>query len=183
MVKLEEQKSAKKNKEIVRYGITLLLIFVVAGASLAIINSFTKAKAQSLTEEAIFKEVFPLAVNFEAVTSCEETIYYKAFDKEGKFVGAVFKASGKGFSSTIVTIAGLTKDGKITAIKVINQNETSGMGSRVTESDFSSRFCDKDLKNLNEVQAITGATISSSAVIESVKQKAEEISQLIKNAR
>lgn len=172
-------------KEIIRYGFTLALICIVASASLAIVNSFTKARilAQSQTEEeSSLKEVFPPAANFEAVKSGNEVIYYKAFDKDGKFIGAAFKASGKGYSGTIETMAGLTQEGRITAIKVVNQNETPGLGSQVAEPAFSNRFSNKDLQNLNQVQAITGATISSRAVIDSVKKKAEEIRELLKNA-
>jgi electron transport complex protein RnfG len=173
-------------REIIRYGLTLALICIVASASLALVNSFTKAKilAQSLLEEeASLKEVFPAAVNFESVKSANKVIYYKALDKDGKFLGVAFKASGKGYSSTIETMAGLTKDDRILAIKVVNQNETPGLGSQVAEPGFSSRFSNKDVQSLNEVQAITGATISSRAVIDSVKQKAQEFRQLIKDER
>src|SRR4030042_3294138 len=121
----------------IRYGITLALICLAASASLAIVNSFTKAKilAQGLSEEeASLKEVFPEAANFEAVKSGNEVVYYKALDKDNKIIGAVFKASAKGYSSTIETMAGLTPDAQITAIKVVSQNETPGLGAQVAEA-------------------------------------------------
>jgi len=173
-------------KEMTRYGITLAVICIAASASLAAVNSLTKPRilAQAKAEEeAGLKEVMPDAVNFEPVKSGDDVIYYKAYGKDGRFLGAVFKAAGKGYSSTIETIAGITKDGTITAIKVMSQNETPGLGARVVETPFTGQFVNKNTQNLTEVQAITGATISSKAVIDSVKKKAEEIKGLIKNER
>lgn len=160
---------------------SIALICIAACASLLLFNpSREKIFAQcNSEEEAGFKEVFPSAAGFEAVKSGNEAIYFKALDKNKKLIGAVFKASGKGYSGTIETLAGLTLDGKITAIKVLKQNETPGAGSRVGELSFSERFSGESVQNLNQVQAITGASISSGAVIESVKNKAEEIMRLL----
>ncbi len=171
-------------KELLRYGFILGLICVVASGLLAGMNSLTKTRiiAQAQAEEdAGLKEVLPQAARFEAVKSGEEIIYYRAYDGVGKLIGVAFKASGKGYSSTIETMAGMLKDGTITAIKILSHNETPGLGANVAESSFSSQF--KDKKDLAQVQAITGATISSKAVIDSVNNKAQEIKELIKNAK
>lgn len=171
-------------KEMVRYGFILALICIVAAGLLAGVNSLTRPRiiAQELAEEeASLKEVMPLAERFEAVKVDNEILYYKAFDKDSKLIGVAFKAAQKGYSSTIETMVGLLKDGTITAIKILNQNETPGVGVLVAEKDFTSQFANKI--DLNDVQAITGATISSKAVIDSVKKKAEEIKKLIKNER
>jgi len=173
-------------KEMIRYGLTLSLICVVASASLAVMNAITKPRiiAQvNAEEENSLKGVLPEGERFEPVKSGEDIIYYKAYNKDGKFIGVAFKASGKGYSSAIETMVGMTKEGTITAIKVLNQNETPGLGANVKEESFTGRFTNKGIQNLNEVQAITGATISSKAVIDSVFKKAQEIKELIKNER
>lgn len=195
-------------KEIPRYGFTLALICVAASASLAIVYSFTRpaivarAKAE---EEASLKEVLPQANNFEPVKSGESVLYYKAYNKNAKFIGVAFKVSAKGYSGIIETMAGMSRDGIITAIKILNQNETPGLGARITEvSDdttiwdlfrvkkkvedekkpwFQEQFSGKRIEGIKDIQAITGATISSKAVIDSVQKKAGEIKILIKNER
>lgn len=171
-------------KEIVRYGFILTVICIVASGLLAGVNSLTKPKiiAQAKAEEEnSLKEVLPQAENFAPVRSGDEIIYYKAQDKQGRLVGLAFKASGKGYSSIIETMVGMLKDGTVTAIKVLNQNETPGLGANVAEPSFGNQF--KNKKNLDDVQAITGATISSKAVIDSVKKRAEEIKVLIDNEK
>lgn len=173
-------------KEILRYGLILALICMVASGLLAGVNYFTQALiiAQAQKEQdASLKEILPQGQYFEPVKSGEDIIYYKAHNKEGKLVGFAFKAQVKGYSSLIETMVGMTQAGAITAIKILSQNETPGLGSRITESSFISRFTNKSIPALSEVQAISGATISSRAVIDSVKKKATEIQELIKNEK
>jgi Na+-translocating ferredoxin:NAD+ oxidoreductase subunit G len=132
-------------------------------------------------EEKSLTEVLPDAVRFEAVKSAAgEIIYYQAFDKNNAAAGVAFKARGKGYFSTIETMAGMDAQGKLTAIKVLNQDETPGLGGQVVDVSFTSRFRGKNISDLNSIQAITGATISSRAVIDSVKKKAEEVRSLLK---
>lgn len=171
-------------KEMLRYGFILAMICIVAAGLLAGVNTLTRPKiiAQAQAEEELsLKEVMPGTEEFEPVRQNDEIIYYKAFAKKQKLIGVVFKAVGKGYSSEVQTMAGMLKDGTITAIKILSQNETPGLGARVSDSSFTGQF--KDKKDLKEVEAITGATISSKAVIDSVNKKAEEIKTLIKDEK
>lgn len=171
-------------KEVIRYGLILCLICIIASLALAGMNSLTKNRiiAQLKSEEQnSLKEVLPQAATFEAVESGEEIIYYRAFDKEGKPAGVAFRASGKGYSGSIETIAGMKEDGTLTAIKVISQNETPGLGARVSGPSFTGQFSGK--KDLSGVEAIAGATISSRAVMDSVSKKADKIRALIKSGK
>ncbi len=173
-------------KEMIRYGFILAVICVVASGLLAGVNVLTKSRilAQAeAEEEASLKEVMPLAEHFEAVKSGNDILYYKAHDKNGKLIGLAFKAAGKGYSSIVETMVGMAKDGKITAIKVLSQNETPGLGANVADSKFAAQFSGKDIPGLSEVQAITGATISSRAVIDAVKKRAQDLEGILKNAK
>jgi len=172
-------------KEMARYGFILALICVIAAGLLAVVNTLTAPKilaAAQAEEQAALKEVMPLAVKFSAVKSTDkEVLYYQAFDNQEKLMGFVFKAGGKGYSSVIETMAGIFLDGKISAIKIISLNETPGLGMRVKEDQFTAQFNHQDSLDLSGVEAITGATISSRAVMNSVMKKAQEIKALIKN--
>ena len=171
-------------KDIIRFGFILGTICIIAAGLLAGVNSLTKPRilAQAFSEEnSGLKEVLPEADKFEVVKEKEEIVYYKGYDKGGKFVGVAFKATGKGYSSVIETLVGMLKDGKIMAIKILSQNETPGLGSRITDSSFIDQF--RGVDDLSTVQAITGATISSRGVIASVEKKALEIRGLIKNEK
>jgi len=135
---------------------------------------FVSAQAEDLP----LKEVFPEAASFVPVNKGNEIIYYEARDKNGKLAGACFTATGKSYSE-IKTLVGMLNDGTITAIKVLSQNETPGLGSKVAEPEFTDRF--RNIKDVSRVQAITGASVSSGAVIEAVRKRVEEIKTLMTN--
>ncbi len=173
-------------REMARYGFILAFICVVAAGLLAAVNTLTGPKilaAAAAEEQAALKEVMPLAVKFSPVklAADEKVLYYKAFDHQEKLIGFVFKASGKGYSSVIETLSGIFLDEKISAIKILSLNETPGLGMRVTEDKFTGQFNHQHSLNLSGVEAITGATISSRAIMNSVMKKAQEIKELIKN--
>ena len=125
--------------------------------------------------EQEMKEVLPEAVRFEPAES--DTLYFKAYDKDNQLLGACFTVQARGYSGAIETLAGMYINGTIAAIKVVEQNETPGVGGRIAESAFAGQFMNKN--NLDGVHAITGATISSKAVIDSVKEKAAKIKVLL----
>jgi len=173
-------------REMIRYGFILALICAIAAGLLAGVNELTRGKIASQAyaeEQAALQEIMPQAARFTEVKSGEEILYYKALDARDKTIGFVFKAGGKGYSSLIQTLAGIFPDGKISAIKVVSQNETPGLGMRITEKKFTDQFSGQDSLSLSGVQAITGATISSRAVMNSVMSKAHEIMELVKHEK
>ena len=117
----------------------------------------------------------PEALNFKPKLEGEKVIYYTAYNNGGEISGFIVKAEGKGYSSPIEAMAGLSPKMEITNIKILSQNETPGLGNRIMQDSFLSRFKGKGVDFFNQVQAITGATISSRAVINSIRN---EISKL-----
>lgn len=121
------------------------------------------------------QEIMPLASHFTAVEYKGKVVYYKAYNKENKIIGAVFKTQGQGYAGPIECIAGVTLSGEITMIRILSQHETPWLGGRVTEPKFTDRFKDRPIEEINDIQTIAGATVSSRAVKEAVRGKAEEI--------
>lgn len=191
--------------DIVKYSVTLALIGAIASGFLAGVNALTygKIREQALVEQnESLSYVMPQAVRFEAVGAPESAAYYRAFDAAGAYIGAAFLAHGKGYASVIETMVGMYCDGTIAAIKIINQNETPGLGTRIKEVDdevtlgavlrgkklstkkipwFQKKFFGKQINEVAEVQAISGATISSTAVIKAVENKGKEMYILLQS--
>lgn len=175
---------------------TAVIVCLIAPGFLSII--FRNAPLQIFQKHLAnvgsnLKEVFPQAAIFEAVKEGENVLCYKALDKGKNILGYVFKAQKKGYSSDIITLVGMDRAGKIIHIKILSQNETPGIGSRIAEiaqegalakSWFQEQFSGKKIDQLpTSVQAITGATISSRAVINSIQERARVIMEKMKNAR
>lgn len=177
-------------KELIKYGFILGIICFLSSSVLAVVNTITepKIKEQKLHDENIaLQEVMAGCALFKPHMKQDKIDYYLAFDRANALKGFVLKSECKGYSSTIEILAGINLNLEITEIKILSQNETPGLGSRIAEPDFRAQFKGKTLQKLQEVQAITGATISSSAVINAMKNTLAGLSaqllEEIRNAR
>lgn len=69
----------------------------------------------------------------------------------------------KGYGGDMKLICGMDADGVIEQCKTLLHAETSGLGSKTAEDPYRNQYCKKSAETLGEVDAITGATISSNA--------------------
>ncbi len=117
---------------------------------------------------------------------------YDAFFKDGSTAGHVAKASGQGYADKIEVLVGLDADAEtITGLFILDQKETPGLGNRILEKEWRDQFLDQPSnKRLvvvkggagkgNEIDAISGATISSRSVTSIVNNTVTDIkTQLI----
>lgn len=175
-----------------RLVLTLALAGLVSG--LAIVSAYTLTlpritanKAERL-RQAVFevlpgsKELTPLVWDggkLAPVVKGEPEIY-EAVDSTGAFVGYAVPGEGAGFQDNIKLIYGYKPSaGKIVGMQVLESRETPGLGDRILKDQhFLSQFRDLAVEPSillvkgkgenrapNEVDAITGATISSTAVV------------------
>ncbi|MBA3012884.1 MAG: FMN-binding protein [Proteobacteria bacterium] len=101
---------------------------------------------------------------------------YDAFFEDGTLAGYVAKASGQGYADKIELLLGLDTEGKtITGLFILDQKETPGLGNRIIEKPWRDQFLDQasatrlvvgkgNPGKANEIDAISGATISSRSV-------------------
>lgn len=170
-------------KTILSMLVTLSLIGVVSGGGLAMISSWADpliaANKKAATEEAIF-QVQTAAKDYKKIESVEYELY-QVFDESGDALGYALPWEGNGFQGKIRIMIGLTTDvSTITAIEILEQVETPGLGTKIAEDPFRGQFeglpADPQVDWVkgapptsdNEVQTITGATISSKAIVEIV---------------
>ena len=102
------------------------------------------------------------------------------YDKSKNICGYVVMNKISGYGGKIVTLIGFDSEGNITGIAYPEGlQETPGIGKRVEEEDFKNRFIGKNKQDINDVDTLTGATISSSAVKESAILASDCVSKLI----
>jgi electron transport complex protein RnfG len=172
---------------------SLLVITLISGLSLGFVNDITKGpKAKAKLERKIkaLQLVLPQFDN-NPVTEMKKIKSDKAKDslelyaalKEQQLVGmAVVASSEKGFSGLIKLMVGFKKDGIIKNIVVLEQKETPGLGTKMKDEKFIKQFREIDVSSFNlkvkkdggDVDALTGATISSRAFSEAVQLAHEE---------
>lgn len=177
-------------KEAIKYGFILGLICFLSSTVLAVVNGITAPQIRLEKNKALnagLKDLLSQAVDFKPRWEGNDLVYYTAYDWQGRLIGFVLKTEVKGYSSVIEALAALNTKLEITGVKVLAQNETPGLGSRITEPAFLSQFKGKTPDAFSQIQAITGATVSSSALINSLKDKISvlqpELLGKVKNAR
>ncbi len=170
-------------KTIVGMLLTLSIIGVISGGGLAMLSNWASpliaANKKADTERAIFL-VQPDAKNYEKVEAVPYELY-RVLDASNNPVGYALPWEGNGFQGKIRMMVGLTSDlMTITAIEVLDQVETPGLGTKITEDPFRKQFAGLRadpqvdwIKGVppvkeNQVQTITGATISSKAIVDIV---------------
>jgi electron transport complex protein RnfG len=174
-------------KDILKLGGILFLFTALASAVLAYVDMKTKPlileQARLEKAEALIVAL-PMADKSAIESKDGYYIGYKTPEKK-EIVGYVFSAFGKGYSSTIETLIGVDTTGAVCGMKVVYQVETPGLGTKIEETRygeaapwFQKQFVGKKLAQLflkkdkptGEINDVTGATISSRAVTNSVQQ-------------
>lgn len=178
-------------RDYLRLMVVLAVISAVASGLLAMVNSFTEPKIEAFkiqAESDAYRQALPQAdafkddpkllsqvqsnPNLSLITGLK--VGYKGDHREGW----VCKVSSRGYSSNIEMLIGVKTDGQLAKVVILDQKETPGLGTNTTNSEFIDQPAiynshGKDLKLTKDggtVQAVTGATISSRAVVRGINQ-------------
>lgn len=194
-------KQEKKESDL-KLIIVLTLVCAISGAVLTAVAKLTEepiAKTKKEIKLGAIRGVLPEVANdldkdmksvkFEYNGKEETFNVYPGKDKDSNPVGyAVESVSHKGYAGDIEVTVGVLPDGSIKAIKIVKQNETPGLGTKVESEDFQKQFIGKTLSNFKfkvkrdggDVDAITAATISSRAVSEALEKALKAVEALNK---
>lgn len=165
-------KSTLTNMIISLTGITLAV-----GAALGIVHQLTEepiAKAQTDAKNVAVSEILPSFDNLETSVCNDLTVYHAT--NGGEDVGlAVETFSDAGFGGRITLMAGFDSEGKVTGYRVLAHAETPGLGAKMGDW-FQNDQVIGSLDPLSvkqdggNVDAITGATITSRAFSEAINK-------------
>lgn len=185
-------------KNIIKNTLILTVITLVAGVLLGLVYEITKepiAQAKEKAKMEAYRTVMAGADTFDAetvlkkdkinkllkkkdITGCtvDEVVAAKA---KGEIIGYVFTTTtSEGYGGNIQISVGIKKDGTVTGMEILSISETAGLGMNADKPEFKSQYANKlvdtfvvtktGAKNDNEIDAISGATITSNAVTDAV---------------
>ena len=185
----------KANSEVITPTAVLAIICVVVTLALSSTNLLTAGKIEALAIETQNKAMEKLIEADEyhelpATTSFGDITYYAAI-KGGDTVGCIFVTEANGYGGVVSVMTAVDMEGKIVAVEILEAaDETPGLGQIVTKPDWYSQFSglygditvikggSANQEN-NEVNAVTGATISSKAVTTAVNQALDYAQEVI----
>jgi len=173
-------------RNILKLGLFLCIIASIAGWSISYVNGITYPLIQEqLKQEKLagFQEVYPGAGDIKDesnkyLSSNSDSILTEVnvVSQDNNPVGVIYMVNPLGYGGAIQLLVGIDIAGKdITAIKVLSQTETPGLGTNAQKGFFTDRFKQKSAESMlevvtkdpvedNQVLAITSATITSKAV-------------------
>lgn len=154
----------KAVKEFVVPAAVLTVICLVVSAALAGTYQITEPvieAAKRAEADASRVVVLPGGADFKQVTVSGVENIVEAYEA-GNGAGYVITGKAKGYGGDLQVMAGIDKDGKIAGVKLMDNNETQGIGSKTGEDAYTSQYKGKD-STLEGVTAVSGATISSKA--------------------
>jgi len=151
-----------------------------------------KAALERLEKEGASLEIKPETIR---VTKNNRIVSYKVFQaiEKGKVSGWVVKSSGQGYADKIELLIGLNPSlNKILGLFVLEQKETPGLGNKITKWQFRKQFISKRTNmplvasktgatSPHEIDAITGATISSRSICLIINTAVKDIRASLKN--
>lgn len=174
-------------KENFKLGGILLIITMIAGLLLGIANNLTKEaiiENSKISKEDLSyimpeaEKIQDMDIELNAEGNIKEI--YEAVSGSN-VIGYVLKVTSKGFHGDVDFIVAISKDDTVSGVKVLSHSETPGLGAKISEDKFTSRFKEKPATGYlevvkvtpnkdNEVEAISGATTSSKASVNAVNE-------------
>jgi len=150
-----------------------------------------KEGVKRLAKEGLSLKINPRRIQ---IKKNNRIISYKVFQaiEKGKVSGWVIKSSGRGYADKIELLIGLNPSlNKISGLFIIEQKETPGLGNKIANLDFRKQFISKNTNTAiiasktgatspNEIDAITGATISSRSVCSIVNTAVKDLRSSLK---
>lgn len=183
----------KKKDTFINMVVSLFAITIVSGFALGFVNDATvgpikeakiakKVNALKLVLPEFDNNPVDQVIMLNSKFAKDSVEVYPAF-KNNEFVGAaVIGSTEKGFSGLIKIMVGFKPDGTIQNIEVLEQKETPGLGTKMKDDKFLAQFRGKNPSTFNvkptkdqgEVDALTGATITTRAFGEAVQMAYDE---------
>jgi len=177
-------------KSVLAPAAILFAICVVVAAALAGTNALTEDRiAQAAVQKAEESRmvVLPEAEAFQASEDGTHYIGLSGEAADGGVAGYVFETESKGYGGTVKVMTGINTEGNITGVIVLSHSETPGLGANAEKESFREQY-QQPVANLaggiqvvkfqapgeGEIQAMTGATITSTAVTGAVNQAIEQ---------
>ena len=162
-------------KDVLKLALTLMIITAVSAGSLSYVHSITSViiedREREQAAEAII-EFFPdyADVKEEEIDADTFTVVY---DEDGNLMGALVDTRARGYGGDIPYQLVIDADGEIITIMYGPNEETPGIGKKIEEEDFVNQIVglrvDDAIELGNDIDTITDATISASAMARSIR--------------
>ncbi|MDR1193947.1 MAG: FMN-binding protein [Peptococcaceae bacterium] len=172
--------------KVIKLTVFLLLVTGISGLAIGYVNGITAPAIEIQKEESLrqgYREVYPdgdeyAILDYDGSDSVITGLVVAR--RAGADSGAIYTVSPKGYGGAVELLVGFDlAANRISGVKILTQSETPGLGANCSQPWFADRFLGKSAEGAlalvktaaqgdNQVQAITAATVTSTAVVDGV---------------
>jgi electron transport complex protein RnfG len=180
------------NNSIFKIALNLTCACIISGIIIAVVYFFTADIAAQAKIEIQNQALQSLVAEADQYTPIDGKTGWYTATQNGKLIAYVVPAESKGYGGTIKLLVAVGPDNKVMKYTILDAKETPGLGDKAADAPFADQFAGKESKNLvvtkdasnkDDIQAISGATITSKAVTLAVKNAVDEVSNLTKGGK
>jgi len=170
-------------RDIIRLSITLTLVGIVSAAVLTAFYNLTEPIIIARQEEdyrRALEQFFPGFDTFDTET-LDEGDFDLIYDDDGDLMGIMATAIAMGYDGEIRFNLAVSDEGEIKGLRIVSHTETPGIGDVIERDSFKEQFVGKSFEDPitagQDVDIITGATVSCVAMINGVRQTIGVVAQ------
>ncbi len=177
------------SRYVLRITLVLLTISVVVAGLLALVNRITApviARATEAKTQSAIEKVLPGGYTQEITDYPDQTgLVSKVYQGDG---GYALEVTPMGFDNTVTMMVGISPEGEVLGISVISHSESAGLGAVAASANSAGeRFRQQFVgaagsvavsKDGGQIDAITGATVTSRAICQGVNAALECVAEL-----
>ena len=154
----------------------LFVICLVIALGLSALNYITAPVIADFTEQAKQEAMASVLPGCE-MEKINDQVYVGK--KDGQIAGyAVNVVTQEGYGGASEMMIGFDQDRKSTGLEYISMSETPGLGARAKEKSFIAQFLGQPARDFSEIDALTGATITSKAVNGAINTAAQLVKEV-----
>jgi len=172
-------------RDSIKMTMTMGLLAMISAALLTGVEAWTSPIIEANLQQVFMEKVeqyLPEADNLEIITGEEEYPEIQAvYGPDESLLGFMIENTAGGYEGDILYYTIVDEDGYIKGVEIIDHTETPGIGAEIEREDFRKQFTGKHYTDSfaagEEIDIISGATVSSQSLIASVRLTMEELGQ------
>ncbi len=167
--------------EVRTLGRMMLALAAVISGTVVMISAvyfateFATVQQSMAADQALLEQVMPDAtVIAESPYRSADAVAISAAYNDSELVGYCIEVQVAGFGGSMDMVVGVDVNGRVTGISILSHNETQNMGTNALTEDYFKQFVGKSgtitTTGSNAVDAVSGATSTSKAVLEGINK-------------
>ena len=185
---IEHDVKHNKKNSIFQIAMNLTVTCFVSGTIIAATYFITSPVAVKNAAELKTEAMRSLVTDAQKFNPVKNKKEWFTAEKNGKIIAYVVPAESKGYGGAIKMLVSVSPQGKIIDFDILESKETPGLGDNASKEPFKGQFKGKktgdlevvkDKTKVNNIQAMTGATISSKAVTKGIKEAVQQVTQFV----